>query len=329
MSFEQLSNPGTPKQRYAQDIFERLGEVETGVEMARVSANRLSSGKEAVLTLSTRERLGREGWDLDSLDGIRAGGIIANRSGEIFEVLEVKKGVIKIKETETGIEGEIITRPRSLKVHEYSYNIRDNLKHSKKIKVYDTAYRDRSLDTSEFLDSVVNSIPALCMEVFDEIEIHPQNTGKAGAFRAESSLFSDRKVLVLYVSEEGYPEKEARETIYHELGHAIAKHLKGTTNPGERWKRVMEADGNQVSEYAAKTRYPKQNDNGEIEDFADSVMMYLATDGSKSDKAQALRDFCRHRFEKLDQVFAELLSQQNLGTMASLKRKISKQTDPL
>ncbi len=197
-------------------------------------------------------------------------------------------------------------------------------KHSKKIKVYDSVYKDRSLDTSEFIDSVVGSIPAACMEVFDEIEIHPQNVGKAGAFRAEPSLFSDRKVLALYVGEEGYSAKEARETIYHELGHAIAKYFRGTTNPGERYKQAMQADGNAISEYASKTRYPKQNDNGEIEDFADAVMMYLATDGAKSDQARALRDFCKNRFQKLDKIFTDLLARQSLGKLASLKRKISK-----
>lgn len=319
-----LNSPEVPKQKYAQDVFERLSEVETGVEVPRVSATRLSSGKDATLNLSIREKLGREGWDLDSLKTARTGSVVVNQTGEVFEVLEVKKGIIKIKDSETGMEGEIVAQPRSLRVHEYSYNLRDNSKHSKKIKVYDSVYKDHSLDTSDFIDSVVSSIPAVCTEVFDEIEIHPQKVGKAGAFRAEPSLFSDRRVLALYVGEQGYSAEEARKTIYHELGHAIARYLRGTTNPGERWKQTMQADGNDVSEYAAKTRYPKQNDTGEIEDFADTVMMYLATDGAKSDQARALRDFCKNRFQKLDEILTDLLAQQSSGRLASLKRKISK-----
>ncbi len=127
MSLERISNsPEVPKQRYAQDIFEHLPEVETGVQIPRISATRLSSGKDATLNLPVREKLGREGWDLDNLKVARAGDVVINRTGKVFEVVEIKKGTIRIRNSETGMEGEIVAQSRSLRVHEYSYNLRDN-----------------------------------------------------------------------------------------------------------------------------------------------------------------------------------------------------------
>ena len=213
-----------------------------------------------------------------------------------------------------------------MKAHEYSYSLRDDFKHSKKIKVYDTIYRDRSSDTSDFLDNTIKSIPSQCLDVFDEIEIHHAQGGKAGSFRAEPSLFSKRRVLAIYVSADGYPTKDVAETLYHELGHAIAKYIKGTANPGEKWRGAMLADGNPVSKYSSSMKYPKENDNGEIEDIAESVRLYLATNGAKTEETRLLRNFCRNRFQKLDEVFEDLSKRQRTS---KFKRLISRPKNSL
>lgn len=329
-------NPEVPKKQYAENIYSRLPEVETGLDIPRVSAARLTTGKDTRLKLSVTERLGRDGWDPKHLAGSRKGDLVFHRTGDVFEVTEVKKGRMRIKEVGTGMEGEIIAQPINVRAHEYSYNLRDNSKHSKKIKVFDTIYKDKSLETTEFIDELVKSIPAQCMDVFDEIEIHRMGSDKAGHFRAEQSMFSDRNVLALYVSDDlifnkTYPIKAVIETLYHELGHAIAKKIKGKVHPGKKWKQAMSADGNSVSEYADKTRYPRKSekdeeDTGEIEDFAESVMMYLGTDGAKGDKTRALRDFCRNRFQKLDEVFEDLSKRQNASF---IRKRVFKQPNSL
>ncbi len=324
MKFENFpNNPVSPKPTFAQSIFDGLSGLEADREMPRVSAIRLSGGKDATLNLSVKERLGREGWNLDNLIATPVHGVVTNRSGETFEVLEIKKGVIKIKNSETGMVGEIIAQPRNLKVHEYAYNLQNSSKNSRKIKVFDAAYKDRSLDTSDFIDNLVGAIPTQCMDVFDEIQIHSQDATAAGIFRAEQSLFSERRILSLYVNPDAYTLESVRETLYHELGHAIAKFIKGKVNPGNKWKEVMQLDGNQVSEYASKTRYSNLSDNGEIEDFADSVMMYLSTDGAKTSKTESLRNFCKNRFKKLDEIFAELSTRQKSSVVANLARSLS------
>jgi hypothetical protein len=308
-----LEKPPTREvpRRYAETIFESLPSIEVGIDIPRVSATRLSSGKAAEVKLSVKEKLGREGWDYQGLKQARKGGVLRNHSGELFEVLDVARGKIRIKNHETEMEGEIVAESRTIRAHEYAYTLRDRAQHSRKVKVYDTVYRDASVDTSEFIDSIIQSIPVQCMDVFDEIQIHRESGDTAGSFRVEPALLSDRNVLTIYVNDEERVTAKAIETLYHELGHAIVKYLKGTPNPGKVWKRCMAEDGHPVSEYADKTKYPELSDDGEVEDIADSVKMYLATDGAKRDQARPLRDFCQSRFEKLDRVFEELERRRN------------------
>ena len=318
MSHERPAVSETPQQRYAETVFESLPPVEIGIEIPRASATRLTSGKTTEVKLSVKEKLGREGWDFQELAKVRKGGVLRNYSGELFEVVDVRKGQIKIRNHETGTEGEIVAQSRATKAHEYSYVLRDRAAHSKKVSVYETVYRDASLDTGEFLDAIIQSIPVQCMDVFDEVQIHPKSSDEGGSIRVEPSLFSDKHVLTLYVDKDGYITKQAVETLYHELGHAIVKYLKGTMNPGRAWRHCMVEDAYPISEYAAKKRYPKQNDNGETEDFAESVTLYLATDGAKTEKTKSLRKICGNRFEKLDQVFEDLSRRQNSGTFSKL-----------
>lgn len=312
--------------RRAEDVYESLPEIEAGVDIERVSVVRLSDGRDARLHLSASERLKREGWNPKVLDGVRRKSLVIHNTGEVFEVVEVNKSRLAIKNPTTGMEGEVVAEPISIKAHEYNYLLRNRSGLSKKVKVFDTVYKDNSLDTAEFFDELMQSIPAQCLDVFDEIEIHRETGGASGHFRAEPSLLSDRKVLALYVSSEGYPIRQAQETLYHELGHAIVKYLKGSVNPGARWKKVMRANGNTVSEYAEKTRYPKkkgepEEDEGAIEDIADSFRLYFASDGAKSEKASALREFVRPRFEKLDEVMEDL---SVLAKTGALRKKLFK-----
>lgn len=320
--------PEVMEKKFAEDIYDSLPTVETGIEIPKAATSRLGAGKDTTLNISVQERLGREGWDFDILKLVRVGDFMFNRSGEVFEILEIKKGKIRVRNRETKAETEIIAQPMNVRTKEYSYGLR-NSKLTKRIKVYDAVFRNNSLDTQGFIDDIVSSIPAACMEVFDEIQIHQKDSSKAGHFRTESSIFSDRRVLALYIDRDESSPQNAIETTFHELGHAIAKYLKGTTNPGEVWKRAMLADGNSVSEYAAKTRYPKLKDAGEVEDFADSVMMYLATDGAKTTQTQPLRTFCDNRFELLDQVFQDLSARQRENTVSRLAGRISRQPGAL
>lgn len=308
-----------PRVQRAEDIFDTLPAVEAGVDVPRVSVTRLTTGQDAVLKLSVKENLGRAGWDYEALRRAQKGETLMNKSGEIFGVVEVARGKIKIRHPENGSENEIIANAASIKAHTYDYKVGDRAKYSRKIRVYDTVYRDRSLETTDFIDDIVRSIPAQCIDVFDEIHIH-RESGKAGSFRAEPSLLTERKVLTLYVSEEGHLTVGAIKILYHELGHAIAKFVKGSVHPGKRWRSAMDADGNAVSEYAERTKYPKDGDTGEIEDFADAVMMYLATDGAKRSEVLQLRSACGNRFRKIDEVLDDLADRQRLSMIARLAK---------
>ena len=314
--------PEAHQAHYAENIFQSLPEMEVGVEIPRASVTRLISGKDAALKLSPQESVEGHGWNAEAVVSARKGDQLLNLSGQMYEVVGGDKKRLRIRAIEDGAEGVILYEPRTIKSHEYMYQLRDSAGNSRKIKVHDTVYKDRSLDTSEFLDHIMTSVPAQCLEVFDEVRILKRENSKGGKFKAEPALISNTRSITLYVDAEGYPTAETLETFYHELGHTIAKYLKGNVNPGERWKKAMAADGNSVSEYAAKTRYPKKGDQGEIEDLADTVMMYLATDGAKTDATKILREFCRNRFQKLDEVFEDLAGRRSKGIVGSIRRHL-------
>ncbi len=324
-----------PKKRYAEEIYNSLPEVEAGVDIQRISAASLSSGKDTKIRLSVSDRLGREGWDVDQISGARVGSLLQHRNGDVYEVTGVnnKERKLQIRNTEEdGLDGVIIAAPMTLNAHEYEYKIRDQSGHSKKIKVFDTVVKKRDLRTTEFINAIVSAIPADCMQVFDEIQIHTQNI-KSGSFRAEPSLTSERGIINLYLSDDlrfiddaEFPTKEAIETLYHELGHAIVKYLKGSTHPGRKWRQVMDANSNEISEYASKTKYPKmrgskEEDRGEVEDIADSFRLYFATDGAKVAQVQPLREFVSPRFEKLDEVMQDLAERQRRGAVSKVISK--------
>jgi len=321
--------PENPRKQYAEEIFDRLPEAEIGVDIPRVHSRLLKGGSDTKLKLSAAERMSREGWNPQLVAGTQKGDLISNSiSGEVFEVGDISKARKKVRNPENGNEGLIVAEPIRIAAQEYVYELSDNSRHSKKIKVYDTVYKNRSLATQEFFDSLVKSIPAGCMEVFDEIAIHKLTSGTGGLFRTEGSLFSDKGIIHLYVNEnlffkEGeYPIRGATEILYHELWHAVVKYLKGSINPGEQWRSTMRSSGKLVSQYAEKKRYPQQNDrDGEVEDIADSGKMYFATDGANTDKTRQLREFVAPRFEKLDGVMGQLKKRQNMNrVMRALKK---------
>lgn len=320
-----------PKTQYAEDVFESLPKVKPGIEIPRIALTRLTSGKDGELKLSAQESAEREGWDPEAVVHARKGNTLLNRSGQLYEVTATDRDHLRIKGIEDGDEGAIFYKPRPTKSKEYTYQLRDRDGNSRKIKVHDAVYRDDSFDTSELLDSIMSSVPAQCLDVFDEVRILKRETSsKGGKFRAEPSLISDTRSITLYVDPDiADPEEEIIQILYHELGHAIAKHLKGSTNPGARWKKAMDADGNSVSEYSAKTRYPKREDHGEIEDFAETVKLYLSTDGAKTDATQRLRKFCENRFAKLDEVFDDLAARQKSSALGRLRKRVFGGETPL
>jgi hypothetical protein len=321
-----------PQKRYAEDVYASLPEVEAGLDLARVHPTLLSGPKEAKVHMSVSERLGREGWNPDQITGARKGTLLHHRNGEVFEVTSIDNGArrLGIKNTDANdMEGAILAAPRVLKAKEYDYRLNGQNRNSKKIKVIDTVFKNRDTRTVEFINTILKAIPAQCMQVFDEIQIHTQSI-KDGSFRVEPSLTSRKGVINLYIDQnlefsdaEIYPTQEVIETLYHELGHAIVNYLKGTTHPGKAWKKCMDESNNDVSAYAAKTRYNKRQknddqDRGEIEDIAESFRLYFATDGAKTTRTQPLREFCSPRFEKLDEVMEDLSSMQRKGAITKL-----------
>lgn len=82
----------------------------------------------------------------------------------------------------------------------------------------------------------------------------------------------------------------------HELGHLIAEGKYGSTMPDGVWKAAMARDGAAVSSYAK---------NSEAEDFAETVMYYLLSEGGTHDSTlfKPMHKKFAARFALLDEYF--------------------------
>lgn len=312
-----------PKQEYVDEFFDTLPPIEAGVDIPRAVVTRLNGGKDAEVHLSIGETLEQHGWSVDAITKAQPGDTVFNVDTS-YTVKKGSRGRINLIDNESGIETYILAKPESFKAHEYRYQLGDKEK-TKKISVFDAAYKNRSIETVDFLGDLVAAIPIECIDTFDEIRIFPMKTDKSGKFKENASaVFTDKTVITLYVDPEKYQSLGVIETLYHELGHAIAKKLKGSVNPGEKWKKVMRMDGNQVSEYAEKTKYKKLGDDGEVEDFAETAKLYFATDGAKRGKAEQLRGMISSRFEKFDAIMADLRERRKSGLAGTIKRAVTR-----
>jgi|GEM_PF-4584499 len=318
-----------PRKKFVEDSLKLTNISGKDAEnIKKVNVTRLSSGEEMKLQLTSSDILRRDGWHYESVKNAEKGSLVFNITGEIFEVLEVKKYQLKIKNHETGEEGFIDFEPRKIKAHKYRYEITDVMGKTKEISIYDLVYRDKSLDTCEFIDDLVAALPAQHLNAVDEIRLDKENMEAGGIFREAPGLISNTKTINLYLDSDGYNLDDTLETLYHELGHALISSLNGNPHPGKKWKQAMEADGNEISEYSAKTKYPKKGDHGEIEDVAETIRLYLSTDGAKSPQYATLRKSCENRFKILDELFENPIHQQRANTSRAIKFLI-KNTNPL
>lgn len=300
-----------------------------GEDIRRVgSVTRLTGGKEVVVKLSTVDSLTREGWNVDALKKASEGDVIFDRFNNPYVVTGVRKGEISIKDAEDeNITGSIRAGSRKIKAHEYTYRVGSSIGKPKVIKVLDMLFKDRSLDTSDFFDDLIGALPAQHFNSVDEIRIFEEPAGgKAGTSQKGCGVLLRPNIINLYLDQGSYDLMGVLETLYHELGHAIAKAIKRSAHPGKAWKEAMDADLSSLSEYAEKARYPELNDKGEIEDFAEAVRLYLSADGAKTAKYAELRSACENRFRILDELFGNPIYQQQFGVRSAIGRLLRKRS---
>ena len=80
--------------------------------------------------------------------------------------------------------------------------------------------------------------------------------------------------------------------VHHELGHLVAIRHFGEGDPGDEWAKAIDADGGFIISPDGKRSH--------AEDFAESLALYIYTDGGVRD-AGTLEKFS-HRFEILDRL---------------------------
>ena len=316
-------------------VMDEFSAVPVGKEAENIRRTRgvlLNDGRETTLNLSASECIARDGWDDEAVKYAKVGTKLSHLYGGVYEVTKIEKGRIHVRNLEEGDPGYISTTPKNIKADEYRFRLQDSLGKAKEIKVYDTIFKDKSLRVKEFLNDLVGAIPAQHLNAIEEIRLDLLTGSKEGKFRMESSLLGKNGIVTLYLAPELFEDDETfsvalfLSTFYHELGHAIANAIRGTAHPGPRWTTMMKRDGNQMSEYAAITRSKSvKNDEGEVEDFAEAVSLYLSTDGARGPKYSRLREACRNRFEYLDDLFENPVHQEVMNTNRLLRRVLGKQ----
>lgn len=325
----------TPEEQYV----DRSGVVPPGisdgdnwrnVQRAPVNFNRRGDDK---FEMSSADMIRLQGFRPDAVAKRGVGEPLWDIYGEAYIITEKTKTEVKIKsyedETRTGV---IYIAPMKMPGKKYTFTLGDSVGQSKKLEVHDMAFNhDDSLKTSDFINNLVRAIPAQHFGSVDVIRIHRENGERDGCFREPAGFFTSQKVIDIYVNpdHDSNPFWAALQTLYHELGHGIASSICGDVNPGPKWRQAMESDANNISEYSAKTRYErpkgKPHDHGEIEDFAETVRLYLRTDGAKASNCSALRAACRYRFAILDELFGNSVYQSQVGTWQRLNRFFGKQ----
>jgi hypothetical protein len=310
-----------PSKKYVEDVFGELSELEGGVP--RVGVSRLAQGRDTRVKISAADSIEQQGFDIEDVLNSRAGSVLQHINGELFIVTQTKKDRVIVEDAD-GFEGHLMVKAKSVKAHEYTYRLTNQSGKSKKVSVFDMAFKDRSEETTELIDRLIQSLPASCLNVFDEIRIQKAAFKEGGKLISEPAIGSTKKHIILQVDPDIYSPDEIIKTFLHEVGHAIVRYYKGTANPGDKWYKAMQADGNQLSEYAEETRYPNQNDRGEIEDFAEAARLYLAADGANTNRTQKLREACESRFKMLDEVFLDLEQAQVNGIIGAVRRRFSR-----
>jgi len=313
---EQEHNRGKERTQYLEDVLSKLRLDEPSGLLTRVSL-RGRSVQNVRKRLPIIDSLSQQGWDPETVLNAKKGDTLHNVTGETFAVTRRVGDTVFIV-NDMGHEGQISCSPKELKAKKYEYQTSD----PRKIQVFDMAYNDDSVDTVEFIDGLVSSIPTQCLDVFQEIQIQKEAQTGGGKTRVEASLFSNSSVIVIYVDPDIYNLEESKKTLFHEIGHAVVRYLRGSTNPGERWKKAMADDATPISEYASKTKYPNKGDNGEIEDSAESFMIYVSADGASDSNTSRLREMASNRFRILDEVFQVLAQRQVESIITTLRRQI-------
>jgi len=324
----------SPK-KYAEDSFSGRIVGEEGTNIRHVCPALLSGETPCKLKLTLVDILVRDGWNEKDVLSARVGDTLKLITGQKFQVVVIDghRKEIHIEEigegTRTdmdGQEGRISFAPRTVKAKRYVYQARDINEKKKSITIYDLTLggEESRAGINAFINELMKALPIQLIHCFDEIRISNESLTQDGSFKPEEGVFIDNNVINLHVDpwnmEDPYYRKLMLRTFYHELGHALAKHLMGSPHPGRKWKNAMTSDGNFISKYSELMKYAKiPQDSGEVEDFACAMELYLASDGAVHRETE-LRTACRTRFELLDQIFQDLISERSQGSRLKILR---------
>jgi len=148
------------------------------------------------------------------------------------------------------------------------------------------------------INDIVAYFPVDFVTTCERIVINPKNFRKSSSVAASASAGNVdtgvRPTIDFYPAGLRQTGQDILDAAWHELGHLIAaRYFNIKFMPPDRWMDAIVRDRSFVSDYA-QTKVE--------EDFAETVMKYIATDGGATDPA--LRQRFAERFKLLDDIFA-------------------------
>lgn len=248
-------------------------------------------------------------------------------------VLDVKKAAPREVSFETA-QGQ---PKRKAEIYEVNVLLKDGSKH--KIEVAIPAGPEAKTIFRQ-MQAAIAEMPLKQIAALDQIRVNPTRLeGKGdGNFASAHRLEGNRKGIIDFypsaLGKDGSDGYHHFDIAWHELGHLIASRLfssgKDTAPiPARNWDAAMSSDvgrNHAAGKHGFVSDYAKTNIK---EDFAETVMLYLATDGGriappahmaerlKLGSGEAVREQFRDRFLVLDKYF-----ESHPGEIANLRSSL-------
>ena len=182
----------------------------------------------------------------------------------------------------------------------------------------------QDIDVLEKMEFILKNLPSIALKEVKVIRVHSPSVVSLNNKSNLATFTSLLKTIDIFAPKllHNLSLRDMLDLFQHEIGHAMALAYYGSIFPDEHWVKAIEVDNTMVSSYG-------QTDTKE--DFAEAMMVYLATEGGTQDILHQRGTFF-HRFKILDEILKvdtnllpipNLTSAQKLMVVASFHPKVA------
>ena len=171
-------------------------------------------------------------------------------------------------------------------------------------------------ESDAIIGEMIRSTPINHLGAIHEIHLTPQCGRSYGLHNVPTRGDRRRITVQAFYGFQGEKPSVTPGAFHHEFGHGIVHTLTGEVDPGEKWQAAMEASLAKVA-----SGYSRLN---RIEDFPETVRLYLSADGAMTPENAELRRFLEPRFDILDRIFNKRLHDEVTRYGSSVRRVLER-----